>query len=87
MFGYNVIYFGKDCEGIDEKMAEKHVFGRVLYIPNKKKNTESYTIQYDPMIHNPSVIGSYITTVPNIKEVKGWLNEVCIRADIIVYRF
>ena len=68
-------------------MTEKHVYGRVLSILNKKKSIESYTIQYDPMVHDPAIIGSYTTTVPNTKEVKGWLKEAFVRADRVGYRF
>ena len=69
LFGYNVMHFGKDREGIDESMTEKHVYGRVLSIPNKKKNIESYAIQY--VQPNGSRLCCYRFIYNNLTQYKG----------------
>ena len=65
-----------------------HGFGRIIEVPNKKKNLEYYATEYDCLIHeDEDVVLLYTTHLTNTKEVNFFLKEVFLRADRIEYRF
>ena len=89
LFCEKVSYFGQARERSDEdREEEKYGFGRIIEVPNKKKNLAHYVIEYDRSIHeDDTVVVQYTTHLPNTKEIKLLLNTAFARADEIDYRF
>ena len=87
LFCANITYFGQELEGINDSVIKKHGYGRMLSIPNKKKYIQSYTIQYEPIIHYSTDVGVYITTVSNTNEIKEWLKQALVLSDRAGYCF
>ena len=89
MFCEKVSYFGQARERSNEdREEEKYGFGRIIEVPNKKKNLAHYVIEYDRSIHeDDTVVVQYTTHLPNTKEIKLLLKEAFARADEIEYRF
>ena len=62
-----MLYYGQFLESNDDDSEEKrHDFGRIVEVPNKKKNLEHYAIEYDHLIHeDEDVMLLYTTHLPN----------------------
>ena len=88
-FCEKVVYFGQARHSSDEYgEEEEYGFGRVIVVPNKRKNLSHYEIEYDRSIHkDDAVVVRYETHLPNTKGVKALLKEAFARADEVEYRF
>ena len=66
----------------------KKMYGRIVDVPNKKKNQTDYVIEYDASkVIDVDDIKEYTTCIPNNKKNKGLLKEAFALAYKEGYRF
>ena len=74
-------------EDFTEKFGP-YMYGKIIEVPNKKKNIPYYTVQYDKTKLLPSLdVASCCCKFPSTGDVKILLKRAIARANIIDYRF
>ena len=84
IFCEGIIYVNKDKRPSNET---KYGYGRVVEVPNKKKDRTSYVIEYDTLKHDAYDLKSFSRTIINGKETRELLKVAFARADKMEYRF
>ena len=84
IFCEGIIYVNKDKPPYNET---KYGYGRVVQVPNKKKDQISYFIEYGTAKHDAYDLKSFSRTILNGKETRDLLKVAFARADKIEYHF